>query len=1587
PSFTVEKTASSDTEVVVGTVITYSHLVSNTGNVTLTDITLTDTHTSTSGGTQLLAFTPSNVIATLAPDTSTTVTTTYTITQDDIDAGTDVTNTVSATATPPAGTTVDPATSDEVVDLADIDTALSVVKTESDGSGDFGDLPTDETFTFEVTNDGNVTLKGFTLTDDLTGFSCLLADIPPLTSVTTCGDGSPLSTTYTVLQGDIDTGSLTNTVTVTDGTVFAEDEVTLAGPDQLPLLEMLKTATSGANFDTVGDEVTYDYVVTNDGNITLTAPITVADDKTTVTCPALPTGGLAPDASITCTSTYAVTQDDLDAGFVTNAATASINQPVVPSATYPAGTAAVDSAEVTETVAASQLPEIEIAKAVLAGTPSTYSAITDSVTFEFTVTNTGNVTLTDTVTVTDLTIPATLTCPAAGPVTIAPGDDVTCTTTWTPDQGDIDAGSFTNEATAETSFDGSPVATDPLVPATATVTAIQTPEMEMAKALSALQEPGGAPTVEFASGNVAVYEYTITNTGNTTLTSPITIEDNLIGTIACPLGDLAPTDAPMVCTASYVITTDDVELGSVTNIATATDAGGTDSAPADETIPGGANPTMSMLKEADVTTFSAVGDPIVYTYTVTNTSPGVETSPGVFLRPAFENPITITDDKFPGVDIACLPTADNRLSPDEQTTCTATYFVTQDDLDAVQGDGSGGLMSAFVTNNAVAETVYGSTDVVSPGQSVTVDGVAAPALDTTKDVTTGNDPAAVDDVLEYTITTTNTGNQQMSGITVTDAMLPTLTCTINGVAATSPFTLEAGIAGAGESVICTGSYTVTQDDIDAQVLTNTATAEGSSPDGEVVTTPVTDIHPLVTDTGEITVLKELTAGTPAAAYTDLNQPVSFTITVTNDRLVTLENIRVTDSRVAGTCVIPGPLAPGESDSSCEFIYEIQQEDIDAGQLTNVATAVGTPVTPGAEDVTGTDDITVFGPSFEPTINVTKSADLSEFTEEGDLITYTYVIANLGNVTITDQPTLTDDKIPNPADFTCDAIPTGGLVPSESITCTAVYTATQDDVDNGGVTNIATVEVADTYNGGTVGGTDTITVPSVRTPAMTVLKEASDTTDVALGDIITYTYTVTNTGNVTLEPVTLADDHTSAAGTSALVIEDGGIIATLAPDEIVTLTATYEVTQADIDAGADLTNTVTATPTPPTGTTLDPVTADETVTIEAADPSLVALKTVSVTPDPIVPDVSVVSFEITVENDGNVTLTAPTLTDTLSRADATLITPNPVPAYVSGDSATTGTVGMLDVDEIWVYTVSHTITQDDIDAGGLSNSVLVEATDPFGTPTEDTSDDGTGAGSKPTAFPIGSEPAVLGLKTITSSTIAVNETVTFEITVENTGNVTLNSVDVASDTLTRADGTLLALTTGPSFLSADMGSAAGTLLVGEIATYTATYILTQDDIDAGGIENTATVTGSDPDGTPATDVTDNGAGDGDDPTELVIAAEPEISMLKTLLSGGPTYDTVGQELVFNFAVTNEGNITLTEDVTITDAMITGAVPPQAITCDPMPLAPGNTLNCTGSYFVTQDDLDAGEITNSATAASDEADETIPDTVTVPALQEP
>jgi len=99
-----------------------------------------------------------------------------------------------------------------------------------------------------------------------------------------------------VTQADLDAGSVTNIASVS------------GAPSGV------KRALN-TDFAAVGDVLDYEYDVTNTGNVTITDPITVSDDKiTTVSCPALPASGLTPNATLTCSASYSVVQADLDAG-------------------------------------------------------------------------------------------------------------------------------------------------------------------------------------------------------------------------------------------------------------------------------------------------------------------------------------------------------------------------------------------------------------------------------------------------------------------------------------------------------------------------------------------------------------------------------------------------------------------------------------------------------------------------------------------------------------------------------------------------------------------------------------------------------------------------------------------------------------------------------------------------------------------------------------------------------------------------------------------------------------------------------------------------------------------------------------------------------------------------------------------------------------------------------------------------------------------------------------------------------------------------------------------------------------------------
>ncbi len=92
---------------------------------------------------------------------------------------------------------------------------------------------------------------------------------------------------------------------------------------------------------------------------------------------------------------------------------------------------------------------------------------------------------------------------------------------------------------------------------------------------------------------------------------------------------------------------------------------------------------------------------------------------------------------------------------------------------------------------------------------------------------------------------------------------------------------------------------------------------------------------------------------------------------------------------------------------------------------------------------------------------------------------------------------------------------------------------------------------------------------VQNRLLTLTKTADPQTYDHVGQIITYTYVITNSGNITLSPAQFTGSDTAFE----VPIACGEQNISLAPKESLTCTATYTITQADMDAGSVTTSAV------------------------------------------------------------------------------------------------------------------------------------------------------------------------------------------------------------------------------------------------------------------------------------------------------------------------------------------------------------------------------------------------------------------------------
>jgi uncharacterized repeat protein (TIGR01451 family) len=670
-------------------------------------------------------------------------------------------------------------------------------------------------------------------------------------------------------------------------------------------------------------------------------------------------------------------------------------------------------------------------------------------------------------------------------------------------------------------------------------------------------------------GQQITYTITLENTGQDQLKN-ITVDDSILGDLSGSYADTLAAGASETHNFPYTLT---ANPDPITNTVTATAVANQSSTTLTDTTDCTTDvlfPDLQIDKQADDATVSA-GDDIGYTVTVTNDGPGT----------AFDVVMHDTLPGNPGLD----------WSVESKTggwscgiaagvlTCGGQGF----DL------GSGDSASVHITSPTTSATcgTVSNTGVADASNTTQVStGVVTIHVDCASlEISKVADDATVSagDDIGYTITVTNGGAGTAKNVVVTDT-LPTnagLTWSIDdgtGAAdcgiANGTLTCQFGDMGPGDSF--TVHLTSPTTAATCGQVVNAASATTSN-DGNPSTGPVA----ITVDCPDISVVK-----TPDAGTVDAAEQVGFVITVANAGPGEATDVHLDDPlptnaglswSIAGgtgaqlcqlaqgslTCDF-GDMAAGDS-----FTVHITS-DTDAttcGQIDNTATVT---IGNGDGDQSSA-SITVNCPDLGIDIEKTGQA----LAHVGDTITYDFTVQlttsePLGDVVVADPNCNEGAPVFVSGDDGDDL-----LEPGEVWNYSCTHLVLDTDLDP--LPNTATVSgTAD--DGRTTTDEDSWSVDLIH-PAIDIVKDVNPQSGNP-GDTVTYSFTVTNTGDTTLSHISVDDD----------VIGHIGHIAQLDAGDSVTLTKDWELPRDEVS----VTNVGTATGTDVLGKT---VTADDDATVE------------------------------------------------------------------------------------------------------------------------------------------------------------------------------------------------------------------------------------------------------------------------------------------------------------------------------------------------------------------------------------------------------
>jgi uncharacterized repeat protein (TIGR01451 family) len=623
------------------------------------------------------------------------------------------------------------------------------------------------------------------------------------------------------------------------------------------------------------------------------------------------------------------------------------------------------------------------------------------------------------------------------------------------------------------------------------------------------------------------------------------------------------------------------------------------------------------------------------------------------------------------------------------------------------------------------------------------------------DKTVSNATPNVGDVITFTITVSNAGPNDATGVAVED-LVPngygSITNISNGGTLSGSTITWTGLSVSnGGNIALTFQATVLAPGMGvdyenyAQITDSDQFDPNSTPDNDSDNEDDDDTQDITPQQADLSLDKTVSNATP-----NVGDVVTFTITVSNAGPNDATGVAVEDLVPNGYGSISNISNGGTLSGSTITWTGLSLLNGDDIMLTFQATVLAPGMGVDYENYAQITDSDQFDPNSTPdndsnneddddTQDITPQvADLSldktvsnATPNVGDVITFTITVSNAGPNDATGVSV--EDLVPNGYGSITN-ISNGGTLSGSTITWTGLSVLNAGDIaltfdatvlaPGPGVNylNYAQITDSDQFDPNSTPDNDSNNEDDDDTQNITpqvlgtwdLTKTAAPQTYAAVGQVINYSFTLENTGNVPVLNISLVDNFVDPVpGVIRGLDLPGNNDNTLDVGEIWVFSAQYTITQVDLNNGS-FENTATANGDYyDANAVLQDMMEEEAVeTVDAIqNPEIEVRKSTTSLRYSMIGEV--IDYTIEVENTGNVSISSVVVTD--NNAD---------PGSVMFDSGDTNMNMLLDPGEIWVYTAERTVVAADRTNGSISNIATAEGEDPNNDPIEEDSNEVT-----------------------------------------------------------------------------------------------------------------------------------------------------------------------------------------------------------------------------------------------------------------------